>query len=241
MMRVSFLSLVVIFSSLAVASAGVLLWSWMARRKRDAAMRTHGKPVLVMPIVAGAEVPRAALIRDFQPMRRSPITALAVAERLSPDEYEVSSGSSEESLVTMTTGETVMSDEVAEFIQGQALRFHRPADRSRPFLPGHLLVTEGPDSGLEVRFVRLAHQEESVITFGRSEGPPFRHVQLLEPTVSRAHARMAFDADGWSLTNLSRTNPVVVNRSALMDEQPTLLRDGDRIEMGALVFRYVWR
>lgn len=240
-MRVSVLSLVVIFSSLAVASAGVLLWTWLARRKRDAALRSHGKPVLVMPIVAAAEVPRAALVRDLQPMRRSPITALAVAERLSPAEYAVSSGSSEEALVTMTTGETVMSDEVAEFIQGQALRFHRPADRARPFLPGHLLVIEGPDAGLEVRFVRLANQEEPVITFGRSEGPPFRHVQLLEPTVSRAHARMAFDTEGWALINLSRTNPVVVNRSALSDEQPTPLRDGDRIEMGALVFRYVWR
>lgn len=241
MMRVSFLSLVVIFSSLAVASAGMLLWIWLARRKRDAALRAHGKPILVMPTVTGGEIPRVATVRDLQPMRRSPITALAVAERLSPAEYEISTGSSEESLVTMTTGETVMSDEVAEIIQGRALRFHRPADRARPFLPGHLLVIEGPDAGVEVRFVRLAQQEEPVITFGRSEGPPFRHVQLLEPTVSRAHARMAFDADGWALTNLSRTNPVVVNRIALGDEQPTPLRDGDRIEMGALVFRYVWR
>lgn len=241
MMRVSFLSLAVIFSSLAVAGAGMVLWVWLARRKRDAALRTHGKPVLVMPIVSGNEVPRTAMIRDSQPMRRSPITALAVAERLSPEQYAVSAGSSEEALVTMTTGETVMSDEVAEFIQGQALRFHRPADRARPFLPGHLLVIEGPDAGTEVRFVRLAGPEDPVITFGRSEGPPFRHVQLLEPTVSRAHARMAFDADGWALTNLSRTNPVVVNRTALGDEQPLLLHDGDRIEMGALVFRFVWR
>ncbi len=174
-------------------------------------------------------------------MRRSPITALAVAERLSPEEYQVSSGSSEQALVTMTTGETVMSDEIAEQIQGHALRFHRPADRSRPFLPGHLLVIEGTDAGLEVHFVRLAPIEDPVITFGRSEGPPFRHVQLLEPTVSRAHARMSFDGDGWSLTNLSRTNPVLVNRIALADEQPVPLQDGDRIEMGALVFRYIWR
>lgn len=241
MMRVSALSLVVIFASLAVASAGILLWIWIARRKRDAALRAHGKPALIMPIVSAGDVPRAAVVRDIQPARRSPITALAVAERLSPEEYQVSSGSSEQALVTMTTGETVMSDEVAELIQGSALRFHRPADHSRPFLPGHLLVIEGVDAGVEVRFVRLAHHEDPVVTFGRSEGPPFRHVQLLEPTVSRAHARMSFDGDGWSLTNLSRTNPVLVNRIALADEQPVPLQDGDRLEMGALVFRYVWR
>ncbi|MEP7383053.1 MAG: FHA domain-containing protein [Gemmatimonadota bacterium] len=241
MMRVSVLSLVVIFASLAVASAGTLLWVWIARRKRDAAMRAHGKPALIMPIVSSVDVPRAPIVRDIQPSRRSPITALAVAERLSAAEYQISSGSSEQSLVTMTTGETVMSDEIAELIHGNALRFHRPADRSRPFLPGHLQVIEGADSGVEVRFVRLAQQEEPIITFGRSEGPPFRHVQLLEPTVSRAHARMSFDVDGWSLTNLSRTNPVLVNRIALADEEPVPLQDGDRLEMGALVFRYLWR
>lgn len=241
MMRVSALSLVVIFASLAVASAAILVWVWIARRKRDAALRAHGKPALIMPVVSAVDVPRAPIVRDIQPVRRSPITALAVAERLSPEEYQVSSGSSEQALVTMTTGETVMSDEIAEQIQGHALRFHRPADRSRPYLPGHLLVIEGNDAGVEVHFVRLAPQDEPVITFGRSEGPPFRHVQLLEPTVSRAHARMAFDGDGWSLTNLSRTNPVLVNRIALSDEQPVPLQDGDRIEMGALVFRYLWR
>jgi len=241
MLRVSFLSLVVIFASLAVAIAAMLLWLWVARRKRDTALREHGRPVLVMPIVNGPDVPRAQLVRDLQPMRRSPITALAVAERLAPDDYQITEGSSEQALVTMTTGETVMSDEVAEMIQGQALRFHRPADRARPFLPGHLTVIEGGDAGLEVRFVRLAQQDDPIITFGRSEGPPFRHVQLLEPTVSRAHARMAFDGSGWSLTNLSRTNPVLVNRMALSDELPVRLRDGDRIEMGALVFRFVWR
>lgn len=247
MLRVSFLSLSVIFASLLVTSGAILLWMWAARRKRDAALRSHGKPVLIMPTVASSEVPRTPLVRDVAPQRRSPITALAVAERLAPDDYQVTSGSSEQALVTMTTGETLTGGErsalaeVAEVIQGQALRFHRPADPTRRFLPGHLQVIEGADAGTEVRFVRLAADDEPVVTFGRSEGPPFRHVQLLAPTVSRAHARMAFGPDGWSLTNLSRTNPVLVNRVALVDEQPLQLRDGDRIEMGALVFRYLRR
>ncbi len=239
-MRVSFLSLFVIFASLAVASAGILVWLWIARRKRDAALRTHGKPALIMPTVSSSHVPRTPIVRDGMPMRRSPITALAVAERLAPEEYQLVVDSPEQSLVTMTTGE-VTRDAVSEMVQGEALRFHRPADQSLPFLPGHLMVIDGSDAGLEVRFVRLAGGEQPVITFGRSDGPPFRHVQLLEPTVSRAHVRLEFEGEGWSLTNLSRTNPVVVNRVALSDEHPVRLRDGDRIEMGTLAFRYLWR
>ena len=240
-MRVSFLSLSVILASLAVAIAGVFVWLWFARRKHDAALRSHGKPALIMPTVASAAVPRAVLMREVAQSRRSPVTALAVAERLAPDEYRVSSGSSEHALVTMTTGETITADAIAEMIHGKALRFHRPADHSRAYLPGSLQVIEGADAGLHVHFVRLSEIEDPVITFGRSEGPPFRHVQLLEPTVSRAHARMSFEADGWALTNLSRTNPVLVNRQPLADSEAMLLRDGDRVEMGALVFRYLWQ
>lgn len=238
-MRVSFLSLSVILASLALACGGIVVWLWLARRKRDIELREHAKPMLIMPTLPPTEEPRLPpVIREVTPMRSSPITALAVAQRLTPDEYHVVTDSPEDALVTMTTGETVMTGAVAEMIQGQALRFHRHADASRPLLPGHLQVIEGPDAGLDVRFVRMAGGEPPVVSFGRSEGPPFRHVQLLEPTVSRSHARMSFESDGWTLTNLSRTNPVLVNRVALTDEEPVPLRDGDRIEMGTLVFRF---
>ena len=250
MIRVSLLSLSVILATLAVAIAAILIWLWIARRKRDQALRDHGRPLLVMPMVPQSDIPRTPLVRDVVPVRRSPITALAVAEPLAATEYQMVAESPADSLATMTTGETPMGNEavhsrgheaVAEMIHGSALRFHRPADPSRPFLPGVLRVSEGPDAGIELRFVRLAGEEPPVVTFGRSEGPPFRHVQLLEPTVSRAHARLAYQEDGWYLTNLSRTNPVLLNRIPLADEQGTRLQDGDRIEMGALAFRYVSR
>jgi hypothetical protein len=246
MIRVSLLSLSVILATLAVAIAAILTWLWIARRKRDQALRDHGRPLLVMPMVGSPDIPRAPLMRDVVPARRSPITALAVAEQLSASEYQMVAGSPEESLVTMTTGETptgndAVNEAVAEMIQGSALRFHRPADHARPFLPGVLRVSEGPDTGIELRFVRLTGNEPPVVTFGRSEGPPFRHVQLLEPTVSRAHARLTYQDDGWYLTNLSRTNPVLLNRIPLVDEQGARLQDGDRVEMGALAFRYLSR
>ena len=237
-MRVSLLSLAVIIGSLVFATAAVMLSLWLVRRRRDAQLREHGKPVLVMPLSSVPDVPRSPLVRQSQPMRRSPITALAVAERLAPDDYHVVAGAGSDDVATMTTGEAVRRTEVAEMIQGRALRFHRAVDRSLEHLPGRLVVVEGPDAGLELRFVHLPDADEPVVTFGRSEGPPYRHVQLLEPTVSRTHARLAYDAGDWLLTNLSRTNPVSINGAALGDEEGHLLYDGDRIEMGTLAFRY---
>jgi predicted component of type VI protein secretion system len=77
------------------------------------------------------------------------------------------------------------------------------------------------------------------VTFGRREGPAYRHIQLLEPTVSRTHARMTRDGDRWRLTNLSRTNPVIVNGMPLDGvSNSQVLQDSDVVEMGALVFRY---
>ena len=113
------------------------------------------------------------------------------------------------------------------------------ADGTLQFLPGKLEVIEGRDVGQELRFVRTPGPDGQTITFGRSEGPQYRHVQLQEHTVSRQHARMSLDGKTWTLKNLSRTNPVSVNGLALSEEAPAVvLRDGDRIEMGEVVFRF---
>jgi predicted component of type VI protein secretion system len=75
------------------------------------------------------------------------------------------------------------------------------------------------------------------VTFGRARGTPPLHVQLLLPTVSRRHARMRYTEDGWRIMNLSRTNPLVVNGEVLESEaESRKLYDGDRIEMGEIVF-----
>ena len=147
-------------------------------------------------------------------------------------------------------------------VDGASVRYWRPADGTLQFLPGRLEVIAGRDAGQEIRFVRTPGPDGTKVTFGRAEGAPYRHVQLREPTVSRAHACMMLDArtsapapgDGrpgsnggsatprWRLENLSATNPVVVNgRSLAADESPAsfaVLADGDRIEMGEVVFRF---
>ena len=98
-------------------------------------------------------------------------------------------------------------------------------------------VVVGPETGREIRFVRSPNTGDTDVTFGRSEGPPHRHVQLLVPTVSRRHALMSLLDEHWSLQNLSATNPVTLNgRRLAPDEVVPLLVDGDRIEMGEVVF-----
>jgi hypothetical protein len=126
------------------------------------------------------------------------------------------------------------------FANGETLRFALPDEGTLRFLPGRLEVVAGPDAGREIRFVAPPGAGDAVeITFGRTEGPAYRHVQLLARTVSRRHALMALSDGHWSLQNLSATNPVLLNGRALApDELAPLLVDGDRIEMGEVVFTF---
>jgi len=140
-------------------------------------------------------------------------------------------------------------------VEGASVRYWRPADGTLQFLPGRLEVIAGRDSGQEIRFVRTPGPDGTRVTFGRAEGPPYRHIQLREPTVSRSHARMTLETDSpepggprsaaaahWRLENLSATNPVVVNGHALGADGSTAcsveLVEGDKIEMGEVVFRF---
>lgn len=120
-----------------------------------------------------------------------------------------------------------------------ARRAQRPVDGTLQFLPGRFEVIEGREIGQEIRFVRQPGSTQSEVTFGRQDGTPYRHVQLHEPTVSRLHAKMSLEDKDWRLTNLSATNPASVNGKPLdPDHGSVVLRDGDRVEMGEVVFRF---
>lgn len=247
-MRVSLESIVVIVAVLATATVAIVAAMWMARRRRDMELRQHGNPLLVMPgnlgVEGGLRVPTGTPAR-----RPSPIRAVAIADQLpdfgdadtSPEIAVPLSGpiSAVEDPISGTTVRFEPGTQGADIVLGHSLRFHRPPDGTLALLPGFLEVIGGPDAGHEVRFVRASDSEPADITFGRKDGPPYRHVQLLEPTVSRTHARMSRDGERWRLTNLSRTNPVVVNGTALDGvSNSQILQDSDVVEMGALVFRF---
>lgn len=249
-MRVSLESLVVIIAALATATLAIVAAMWMARRRRDVELREHGNPLLVMPVSMGVDGGLRIPSTPGTPARRpSPIRAVAIAdevlpesERPTPQEVVVPLSGPISAVDDPISGTTVRFEpgtQAAEVVLGHSLRFHRPPDGTLALLPGHLVVIGGPDAGHEVRFVRSNDAQPSEITFGRKEGPPYRHIQLLEPTVSRTHARMSRDSERWRLTNLSRTNPVIVNGIALDGvSNSQLLDDNDVVEMGALVFRF---
>jgi hypothetical protein len=130
---------------------------------------------------------------------------------------------------------------VAASLGGTAARVVQevaPVEGTLQFLPGRLEIVDGDVPGRDIRFVRT-WGEIPEVTFGRVAGPPYRHVQLRSQTVSRQHARMQFAEGRWKLINLSQTNPVVVNGEALDTAHgQRVLRDGDEIEMGDVLFRF---
>jgi pSer/pThr/pTyr-binding forkhead associated (FHA) protein len=122
------------------------------------------------------------------------------------------------------------------------VHFHRPPEGTLQLLPGRLEILAGTDRVDEIRFLKLPGREAAV-TFGRSRGEPHAHVQLEAPTVSRLHARMSYQGGRWRIANLSSTNPILVNGEQLPLEPDVsaLLEDGDRVEMGQVIFRFRMR
>ncbi|MBL8959234.1 MAG: FHA domain-containing protein [Gemmatimonadetes bacterium] len=237
-MSVSVENLLVIVAALATTAFAIVAALWVARRRRDQDLRQHGKPLLVVP---SAGVAPAVFAPEPARERLEPLVMRATPEHVAQAAAIPWSGpvSHVEDPITATTGRFTQGTVPAEVVHGHSLRFHRPPDGTLQFFPASLLVIGGPDAGHELRFVHPDAGATADITFGRKDGPPYRHVQLLEPTVSRTHARMSPDGTGWRVVNLSRTNPVVVNGIALSGVDTWhRLKHGDLVEMGALVFRY---
>jgi hypothetical protein len=121
------------------------------------------------------------------------------------------------------------------------VHFRRPTDEALQLLPGRLEVLSGLSLPREIRFVRIPGERPQLI-LGREPGSSPQDVALPSSTVSRQHARLDFSAGRWGVTNLSRTNPVVVNDETLSSgDGQRLLTDGDRIELGDVVLRFFAR
>lgn len=118
---------------------------------------------------------------------------------------------------------------------GRTLRFTRP-DPTVQLLPGRLEVIGGGDAGEVIHFVAV-HGETVEMMFGRSPGSGPGNVELKQKTVSRTHAIVRHRHGEWLLENLSMTNPTVLN-DEILGVKERLLTDGDRIEMGEVVFRF---
>ena len=259
-MRVSLVYIGIIVGMLAFILAITLLVLRVARWRRDVSIRHHGAPMLVMPLAGTdlATAPRPVLPREELPdaARLSPrsiarvtsspgsvrrVTPVSPPFEALPDEPDVLVVPDDDH-ETVSTGPFRPADArpgspSAHLVQGAQVRFFRAEEGTLEFLPGRLEVVAGEDTGQEIHFARQVGDEEVTVTFGRSEGPPLRHVQLLDPTVSRQHARMTYMGQRWHLSNMSTTNAVLLNGAALPDHGNGItLQDGDRLEMGAVQF-----
>jgi hypothetical protein len=255
-MRVSLVYIGIIVGMVAFFVALTLLGLRVVRWRRDLALRRHGAPVLVMPLSApdGGVAPRPVIPREER-VGHSPrsIARVSTSPRsvrtITPHANVVPIDVEPEVLIvpddyheTLSTGpfrpsEARPGSPSAHLVEGSQVRFFRAEEGTLEFLPGRLEVVGGEDIGQEIHFARQVGDDEVTVTFGRSEGPPLRHVQLLDPTVSRQHARMTFTGQRWHLSNMSTTNAVLLNGAPLPDHGDGItLQDGDRLEMGAVVF-----
>jgi hypothetical protein len=253
-MRVSLVNVLVISATLIVVFMVSLVAMRVARWRRDVALRRHAAPVLVMPLSGSAVTPqRPHVSREVFPVRSSPASVrsvardqeeVAVADETEPDVIVIDDRAAAHratqplSSVTAHPGDDTPATAGPGWrVEGSQVRVVQPEDGTLEFLPGRLEIVGGEDVGQEIHFARKVGERDATITFGRSEGPPLRHVQLLDPTVSRAHAKMTFSGERWHLRNLSQTNPVILNGSPLPDHGAGItLEEGDRLEMGAVVF-----
>lgn len=117
---------------------------------------------------------------------------------------------------------------VEEEVQKVPLPEPVPTASRRPAVPARLVMLTQPSPGAE-----FALPVDRDARLGRSEEVdcPINH-----RSVSREHAQIRRDADGYVIEDLGSANGVTVNGRAVKDKP---LRSGDIIELGQVVFRYV--
>ncbi len=96
-------------------------------------------------------------------------------------------------------------------------------------MAAEFIAEEGPLKGL---ILALEEGDEWVI--GRD--PDLCDLVVEDPKVSRRHAICRMTSSGYLLENLSDTNMVLVNDRTI--SEPSLLKEGDRIQIGSTLFRF---
>jgi hypothetical protein len=205
----------------ALAAGGIVLArAWFQSRGEHV---REAPPLIVIPRpVNGVEPVIGAPVFSSSPMFSAASASRAPRERTVFDDTRFAD----------------FDEPTARGANSETVRFLRPGEEPIQILPGRLEVLSGDPKHREIRFVRSAGEPAELI-LGREPGRSPQTVALNSDTVSRRHAKFAYSNGRWAVTNLSRTNPVVVNDVRLPDnsiERP--LADGDRVELGEVVLRF---
>lgn len=86
----------------------------------------------------------------------------------------------------------------------------------------------------EERLVHLLTRNES--TIGRALN---NDIVLMDPTVSRIHARLTLDAEGWSVINMTAHNVVRVNGQPVPSGQSFPMQPQDIIVLGSTMLQLI--
>ena len=113
-----------------------------------------------------------------------------------------------------------------------------PPNSTLRMLPGRLEAVDGRGLIDDIRFVAVGGAGPQSFTVGRGDGPLHQHIRLDSPTVSRQHAALTFENNGWSISNLSDTNPVRLNGAEVPPDEAIRLADGDVVELGEIMLRF---
>lgn len=214
-------AMVAVVLALAGLAGAFLLW----RRQGGERRRDHG-PILLFDR------------SDDSPAAPSPPLPPAKTPA-APSTPTVSSSPPRPPPSSSTVSESVRATSApSETVEAGPVRFERASEGTLQLLPGRFVIDSEAGKGEEIRFVRVPGSPAQ-ITFGRSAGPAHRHVQLQSPTVSRLHAELNFNENTWTLQNRSSTNPTILNGRSLASQVSAVdLHDGDRVEMGEVVFLF---
>lgn len=137
--------------------------------------------------------------------------------------------------------DALLAESVPVTDAGGTIKLYRPKDVGTvKVLPGRLKVASGLEGIPEIRFFMARGRSTTEITFGRSSGTPYEHVELTPRTVSAKQARLIFDGGQYTLVNLAarESNPTQINGREMAPEERVVLTDGDRIAMGEVEFVY---
>ena len=222
--------MIFIVVALLVIAACVAVPIYVARqRARRAAAYPRELPPLIFQMRSPpADGTMARVPERFAPQESEPVAPMEVASPLL-------SGTERAITVPVLRADPPASRAADT---SETVHFRRPTDEALQLLPGRLEVVSGLTMPKEIRFVRIPG-ERPQLTLGREPGASPQDVALPSSTVSRKHARFDFSSGRWGVTNLSRTNPVVVNDETLSStEGQRMLMDGDRIELGDVVLRF---
>lgn len=216
-------------SGLAAGAIGALrAWS----QSRGSRVRRLPPLIAIPRPVTGVEPRIGAVVRPSPPT--APLKGGNVAKAPRPQSLP----SVSERIVFDDSLLAQLDDTPPRAANSETVRFQRPGEEPVEILPGRLEVLAGETKHREIRFVRIRGEAAELI-LGRDPGRSPQTIELQSDTVSRRHARFAFSNGRWVVTNLSRTNPVVVNDERIVDNSiERSLADGDRVELGEVVLRF---